>query len=114
MARPTAASIAADTRLRFDQILNSPEGMRNPELAKKLAFGTMDVPEALDYLASAPAANPYFAAMEREAIGIAPAGPRTTPFATAATTAKEARLAEIEGAARAHNVRMGYIKPEAR
>jgi len=79
-------------RLRISAILESAEGKRNPAMAQKLAlFSALDAETAKDILASAPAANPYLAAMEQQGpIGL------NAPVADFSNDPKAARLKEIE------------------
>jgi hypothetical protein len=68
----TKAEIMAEDRHRISTILESPEGLRNPAMARRLAIERgMDARDAIELLKSAPAANPYLAAMDAQgAIGI--------------------------------------------
>ena len=74
-ANPVSAS-ANETllgeRLRIASIIESPEGILRPEVARKLALhSTMDSASAVELLRSVPVANPYLAAMQVEGpIGI--------------------------------------------
>ena len=54
-------------RLRIASIIESPEGILRPEVARKLALhSTMDSASAVELLRSVPVANPYLAAMNLE------------------------------------------------
>lgn len=92
------AAVASE-RLRISAILESAEGKRNPTMAQKLAlYSPLDAETAKNILASAPAANPYLAAMDREGpIGL------NAPVADFANDPKAARLKEIEQAVRLSN-----------
>jgi len=85
------AAIASE-RLRIAAIIDSPEGKRNPAMASRLAlYSPLDAEIAKDILASAPAANPYLAAMEQQGpIGL------NAPVANFSNDPKAARLKEIE------------------
>jgi len=85
------AAIAGE-RLRICAILESAEGKRNPAMAQKLAlYSALDAETAKDILASAPAANPYLAAMEQQGpIGL------NAAVADFSNDPKAARLKEIE------------------
>ncbi len=105
---PTAAMIVSQERLRIMNILESPEGKKRPESARKLALNSnMSFEMAVDMLRSLPSESPFLDAMSNEAIGISSA----TAGAIAASP-KEARLAELQqvgkvfGAARGYNVNM--------
>lgn len=81
-----------EDRLRIATILESPEGLRNPAVARELALRSPSTASAaIALLRNCPAENPYLAAMNREgAVGIAadPSGP--------GGDAKAARIAEIK------------------
>ena len=92
------AAIASE-RLRISSILESAEGKRNPAMAQKLAlYSPLDAETAKDILASAPAANPYLAAMEQQGpIGL------NAPVADFSNDPRAARLKEIEENGRRFN-----------
>jgi hypothetical protein len=97
------ASVLSE-RMRVSQIIESPEGRKNPELAAELALRTpLDAEAARALLARAPASNPYLAAMNRE-------GPVSIDAATADFTndPKAARLKEISEGVKAFNASRGY------
>jgi|APCry1669190731_1035312.scaffolds.fasta_scaffold20275_2 hypothetical protein len=107
------AAVSGDTnsavfseRVRVAAILESPEGKRNPAMAAELALRTaLDAEQARAILATAPAANPYIAAMNREGpIGL------DAPTADMSGDPKAARLAEINGSMQAFNAVKGYTK----
>lgn len=113
----TAASIRAETHARIAAILESAAAEARPKVARKLALYTaLPAAAVLEMLADLPAeekpradASAFLAAMDREgstgvtsALGTAPTG-----------DAKSQRLAELQGAARAHNVSHGYVSPRA-
>lgn len=80
-------------RLRVSSILESAEGKRNPAMATELALRTsLDVETARGLLATAPAANPYLAAMDRE--GAVNLNAAAADFSAA--DPKAARLQEIK------------------
>ncbi|MCK1611040.1 MULTISPECIES: hypothetical protein [unclassified Bradyrhizobium] len=99
------AAIAADRR-RVADILESPEGKRNPSMAQKLAlYSVLDAETARSILAEAPAANPYLQAMDREGplgLGAATVDISGDPVA--------ARRKEIEASAAAFNAERGFTK----
>ena len=113
----TAASIRAEERARLAAIIESPAAASRPAVAQKLALYTNLSPAAvLELLEGLPEekeprrdASAFLAAMEREgstgvtsALGTAPTG-----------DAKSQRLAELQSAARAHNLSHGYVSPRA-
>ena len=59
-------------RLRISAIIESPEGVLRPEVARKLALhSSLDATSAVELLRSVPIQNPYLAAMQVEGpIGI--------------------------------------------
>jgi len=90
----TPTEIISAERQRIMAILESPEGLKNPEAARKMAFAGMLPDQARDILAGLPAANPYLAALDREAAtGISP-GHSGDVFAAADPKAE--RLKEIK------------------
>jgi hypothetical protein len=88
-------------------ILESPEGLRNPDAARKLALtSNMSVEQSRDLLAGLPAANPYLAALDREgAVGIS-SGFAGDVFAAA--DPKEARKKELAENTRNYAKAQGY------
>ncbi|MHC6153537.1 hypothetical protein ACVSQB_17320 [Bradyrhizobium elkanii] len=108
---PTVAGTGQDNaailseRLRIGAILDSPEGKRNPELARELALrSTLDVDTAKSLLGKAPAANPYLQAMELEGkVGLTAATPDFS------NDPKAARLQEIKQSVSAFNVEKGWV-----
>jgi hypothetical protein len=96
MTKPVTGEVNAalfNERNRISEILESPEGKRNPEMAATLALRTsLDVDTARDLLAKAPAANPYLAAMDRE--GVVGLNSATADFS--APDPKAAREQEIK------------------
>lgn len=99
------AVIAVDRR-RVADILESPEGKRNPGMAQKLAlYSVLDVETARSILAEAPAANPYLQAMDRE-------GPIGLASATVDISGdpKADRLKELSVGVAAFNAEKGWTK----
>jgi hypothetical protein len=113
----TEGMVRAEERARLAAILESPVAASRPAVARKLALYTaLPAAAILEMLADLPEeketardASAFLAAMEREgstgvssALGTAPAN-----------SPKEQRLAELQGAARAHNISHGYVSPRA-
>lgn len=100
-------AVIASDRARVIAILESSEGLRNPELARKLALhSSLDVDSAKNILASAPSANPYLSAMQLEGpTGIEASG------VPVSGDAKAERLAEIGVVMDAFNRERGKVKP---
>lgn len=95
-------------RARILEILESPEGKRNPALANRLALHTtLDAEIAKSILSEAPADNPYIASMNahgpinelRGTVSVADFQPEDP---------KAARLKEIKGSMAAFNREKGY------
>lgn len=102
------AGIAAE-RLRIGEILNSDVARRNPDMARKLALDTaLDAESAKSILASAPAANPFLAAMEHFGpVGVDASGVQVS------SDPKAERLAEIKGSMDAFNADRQTNRPAA-
>jgi hypothetical protein len=113
----TEGMVRAEERARLAAILESPAAASRPAVARKFAlFTNLPAASVLEMLADLPEeketradASAFLAAMEREgstgvtsALGTAPTG-----------DAKSQRLAELQSAARAHNVSHGYGSPRA-
>ena len=97
-------------RLRVSAILESAEGKRNPAMAAELALRTsLDVETARGILKTAPAANPYTAAMDRE--GVVNLNAATADFAP--TDPKEARKKELAESVASYNATQGYTPVKA-
>ena len=97
-------------RLRVSAILESAEGKRNPAMATELALRTsLDVETARGILKTAPAANPYTAAMDRE--GVVNLNAATTDFS--APDPKEARKKELAESVASFNAERGYTPKKA-
>lgn len=107
---PGALSAAlAVERLRISSIMESPEGLRNPDAARQLALhSTMEVASAISFLKTVPASNPYLTAMEAHG-PIDIGGPSLG--APISTDARAARLEELKGATDHYNETKGYTKP---
>lgn len=112
MRAPKLAAVSGETnaatlneRARIAKILESSEGKRNPQMAAKLALYTpLDVETAKSLLASAPAANPYLAAMDREG----PTGLDAAAAPDFANDPRAKRMAEIKDATDHLNQARGY------
>jgi hypothetical protein len=102
----TASEILLAERMRIAAILESPEGLRRPTTARKLALnGGMSDEQAIDLLRSMPTESPFLDAMHGEAIGISSA---TAGAIGAGSDPKQARIAEIKAAGRAYSASRGY------
>lgn len=66
-AKVTTSEILSAERLRVAAILESPEGLRNPEAARKMVMMGFLPDQAKELLAGLPPANPYLAALDKEA-----------------------------------------------
>lgn len=107
------AAVSGDTnsavlseRVRVAAILESAEGKRNPAMATELALRTpLDAEQARAILATAPAANPYIAAMDR--FGLADI---ESPSVDVSGDPKAARLAEIKENMAAFNDRRRHSR----
>ena len=96
-ANPVSASMnetLLNERMRLSSILESPEGVLRPEVARKLALhSSMDATSAIELMKNIPVASPYLAAMNLEGpIGIdslSGASPNS------AADKKQKRIAEI-------------------
>lgn len=79
-------------RARISAILESPEGQRNPEMAREFALRTpLSADTAKAILAKTPPANPYLAALAK----LTPSAIATSEPKLIEGDAKAARLAEI-------------------
>lgn len=111
--KPVAGDLNAavlSERLRVSSILESAEGKRNPAMATELALRTsLDVETARSILKTAPAANPYTAAMDRE--GAVNLNAATADFS--APDAKEARKKELAESVASFNAERGYTSKKA-
>jgi hypothetical protein len=121
MSRTKPPAVSGDTnasvlseRMRISAILESVEGKRNPTMAATLALRTsLDVDTAKSLLATAPAANPFTEAMNRQGpINIGDGiGANIETFSS---DPRAARLAEIEGSMKSFNASRGFAsKPKA-
>jgi hypothetical protein len=103
---PTAAMIISQERLRIMEILESPEGRKRPESARKLALNSnMSLEMCVDMLRGLPTESPFLDAMHSESIGISSA---TAGAIGAGSDPKQARLAEIKQAAHVYAQGRGY------
>src|SRR5437016_336516 len=93
MARITAESCILTERLRIASIIESPEGIRNPKMAREFALRSpVDPLVARAILAQAPAASPFSDAMAGEVLGLSA---MNASSAIVGGDPREARLAEI-------------------
>ncbi len=104
MARVSVSEIILGERLRIAAIIDSPEGMQRPSLAREISLRSpMDADAAIALLAKSPVEeNPFVAAMNKEGMGLHSLG--------ASMSAKEKRLAEIQEVGKAYSKAMGYSR----
>ena len=103
---PTAAMIVSQERLRIMNILESAEGKKRPESARKLALNSnMTAEMALDMLRGLPTESPFLDAMSTEAIGISSA---TAGAIGAGSDPKQARIAELQNVGKSFGAARGY------
>ena len=104
---PTEAMIVATERLRIMEILESPDGRRRPESARKLALNSnMSAEMAADLLKGLPTESPFLDAMNAQGpIGLTSA---TAGAIGAGSDPKAARLAEITASGKAYSAGRGY------
>ncbi len=105
---PTLSEIVLNERLRVAAILESPEGLRAPKMARELALRSpMGADQARALLTNAAAESPFLEMMASEAIGLSATSPSAQP-AIGPDGAKAARLAEIKQVGAAFNASQGY------
>ena len=105
------SEILLTERLRISAILESPEGLRAPKLARELALRSPLPPEqVLGILAAAPSESPFLDAMANESVGLTSGhtNPATSGRFGNPDASKEARLVEIAAAAASYNAARGY------
>ena len=104
-AQAIANTALAEDRRRISSILESPEGQKNPSMARRLAIERgMEARDAIDLLKSAPAENPYLAAMGQQgSIGIG--APAT---AAGLSDPKDVKRAEVRDSMAHFNASRGY------